>query len=683
MVASPETVDSPRFTSAPCGAKGPVACGDCCHASAGAVPPSWFRIAVALAIAGQAMFLSLGLNNARLAGEGPTFGSAVYWALHGGLVVSCVVVLGLLGLPLARATWQAAVDRRITVEALFSLSLVGALAGSLIASITGQGSIYYEVVAVVLAVYSIGQQFTHRQRERALQAAESLGTEFATARVRQPDGTERVLPVDQVDPSRDRVLVAPGAAISVDGVVAQGEAQVSETTLTGETSPTVKRTGDRVAAGMFALDGALEIQPDPPGERTVDRILQTVRTAQMAETRTQREADRLMALFVPVVVATSALTFLGWLAFSTVPWWQALFHSMAVLLVACPCALGLATPIAIWTGLYTLHRLGLTARNGRILEALAQTDLIVFDKTGTLSEDRLKVADFVTVDASAERRHWLRQAAAAVERAVPHPVARALTDLADDADTAPLSANDVRLLPGQGVTGWVDDTSIEVVRKESDATHTILAQAIRRSPVHAQTKQVLWLRVEGAAVGAFLLVETLRESTKQTLNDMKALGVACQVMTGDRAVQLDLPEDVPRACGLSPEEKIAEAKRLRANHADLIFVGDGLNDAAAMAESSASIALDHGAELTTAAGDAVLRGGALTALPQAVETARRWRARLAGNLRFAAAYNVLGMGLAAAGLLHPVVAAVLMVGSSFFVSLRAMDAAENAVRSTA
>jgi heavy metal translocating P-type ATPase len=640
----------------------PAACAwataDCCSSDAGeriVGDLTWFRVGLALAFSGQGMVFGLGYNNAYLAGEAPPYGSGVYWALHGGLLFSALAVVGLLGMSLARSTVASIRARQVTVEGLFLLTATGALVASILSSLRGEGSVYYEVVGLVLVIYTVGRKVGATTRGKALAATSLWRESFGWAQVETAAGNRRRVAVDRLRPE-DVVVVLPGEAITVDGVILEGFGEVRETIVSGELLPVAKGIGAPVHAGSYAVDGRLRIAPQPAGTRTLDRILATIEGAVARPSRFQTQADRLMRGFLPFVVAVSGTTFAGWWL-AGAGWPQALFHAMAVLLVACPCALGLATPIAIWTGLLTLSRRGLVSRDGSLLEALAHSRTWLFDKTGTLSEAHPEVAAFERME-GAPGEAWLRRAVASLEAQVSHPLAEALRRLS----TERVAVESVRVVPGRGVEGMVEGKRLRVGRIDWLATPVSSSLAESRG---------IGVEVDGRFAAGVALREALGATSAETLRALKASGAEVRILSGDPAPEHAAIGDVPVEGDLSPEAKVAIVREHARRDPLTVFVGDGLNDAAALAAAPLGIALAGGASLTQAGAAGVLMGGRLEVLPWAVAFARHLQARLRGNLLFALAYNLIGITLAASGWLHPVVAALLMVGSSVVVSWRA------------
>lgn len=638
-----------------------------CDALDVALSRSWLRIAIAGVFAGQGMVFSLALNMTP-----PPFGSAAYWVLHGGLMFSAVVVVAFLGGPLLHATWRMAVARRLSIEGLFTLSLLGALAGSIFSSMTGAGSVYYEVVSVVIAIYTFGRMLSERSQAQLRVETDRLREDFDAAVVCLEAGqTERRSVVDV--PVGTRVRVDPGMPLTIDGVVREGVGFVRETTLTGEPTPVVRRPGDPVRAGTWSVDGAFEIETTATyGSRELDAILDTVEDGAGQPSELQRQANRLIQYFLPVVAAVSVGTALFWLWRGT--WVDAVLNSMAVLLVACPCALGLATPVAIWNGLFRLSRLGLVSRDGALIDTLARTRHVFFDKTGTLSEDSMQVSERLLVDEWAGRRAVLFSLVHAVESRLSHPIARALIrDL--EAGTTPVEITDLQVVPGAGVMArcrhpqlqdWLTVQLGENAMAERDAEAEV-ARGLKN-----QSGKRVYVFIEDRLAAIFVLEERLREGAFNLWERLERLGVDGTILTGDPDPRLQLPDWVQLKSGLSAAEKANDLQVSYRSTEMPLFVGDGVNDTAAMRFASASISMGSGAALTQSTASGCLIRDQIEVIPDAIELSRSIYQRLRGNLYYAAIYNVVGMCLAAGGWLHPVLAAGIMLLSSFWVTLRSL-----------
>lgn len=630
-----------------------------------------FKLAICLALAGQGMVIGLGYNNARLAGEGPTPFGIAYWGIHGFLILTVVVAMVLFGKDLLVETWNNLKQARISVEALFTLSLMGALVGSLIATVTAAASVYYEVVVVVLLIYSLGKWMGRIQRDKARGAVASLRSTFAAASLLKPDGGHQRIPAGQVRIGQ-RILVRPGEPIPLDGKIVHGNGYVRETALTGELSPVPRNEGDTIQAGSWSVDGVfqIEVAASQTGRLALDRMLEMVENARQAPSHLQQQADRITTWFVPLVASVSTATLLLWLWLQPV-WWVALFNSMAVLLVACPCALGLAMPVGLARGLYSLSQMGIHSRSGRLLDALATTDRIVFDKTGTLSEEELEASSVIFSDKWQSSKDEFLNALASLEAVSEHPVARTLTGL-NRGSLKPVT--DFLEHPGKGVEGTVAGLRIRAGEPSwfGSAAESWMQQQLDKLSGYLGKKRIL-VSAGGEPAAVILLEEAWRADVAEALDELQKLGIRCNVLTGDPQQTRGLPADLSVETGLLPEEKAERVRLWKSEHPRLVYIGDGINDAAAMAEAPVSIAMANAAPLTQSTADGILMGAKLEPLILGIRQSRKVRQRLQGNMTYALVYNVFGMGLAAAGMLHPVVAALIMVVSSAWVSWRALN----------
>ncbi|MCE9532083.1 MAG: HAD-IC family P-type ATPase [Planctomycetes bacterium] len=369
------------------------------------------RIGIGLLVASQSMIFGLAIN---LEDDTPR---SVKISVQGVILAGTLLVLALLGPPLFRNAFAELRRRRLTIESLFLLTMAGAMFASMQSLITGRGSIYFEVVTVLLVVYSLGKAIGARSRNAALTTTRQWAGSLARCRL----ADQRQVDVIEIK-AGDLVEVHPGEAIAVDGVIRQGTGFVSEAMVSGEPFAVVRRPGDRVLAGMIAHDAVLRVEATAAGTaRRIDRLLETVEAARFHPTSMQAQADRLGRLFFPLIVATAILTFAFWTWQSG--WETGLFNAMSVLLVACPCALGLATPIVLWSALNRLAERGIVVHAGDVIERLASVDRVVFDKTGTLTEDQFALVDIAT-QAEGEERTRILGWIALVEEHSKHPIAR-------------------------------------------------------------------------------------------------------------------------------------------------------------------------------------------------------------------------------------------------------------------
>ncbi len=310
------------------------------------------------------------------------------------ILAGTVLVFALLGMPLLRQACAELRRGRITIESLFLLTMAGAMFASLQSFISGRGPIYFEVISVLLVVYALGKAISAHTRSAARSAADRWAGTISSCRLLDDNGQSHTVAVSSVKLG-DSVEVRPGELFAVDGIISTGTGFVSEAPVTGEPFDLVRRPGDRVLAGMASQDATFRVRATAPGSaREIDRLLETVERARTTPTKLQAQTDRLGRIFFPLLVAVSAVTLVGWTV--AADWRVGLFNALSVLLVACPCALGLATPVVLWATLNRLAEYGLIAHSGQIVERLAQVDCIYFDKTGTLTEERFALVDLVT-----------------------------------------------------------------------------------------------------------------------------------------------------------------------------------------------------------------------------------------------------------------------------------------------
>lgn len=650
---------------------GPVVCTTddrSCDALDEQLARSWLRIAIAGVFAGQGMVFSLAMNMTP-----PPYASTAYWVLHGGLVFSAVIVMLFLGGPLFRSTFGMLRSRRLSIEGLFTLSLMGAFVGSLASSLTGEGGVYYEVVSIVIAIYTVGRMLSERSQARLALESEQLREQYDKALVLDAAGSLELVSVDKVMVGA-RVRVDPGEPFTVDGVLLSGQGYVRETALTGEPLPVVRRAGDRVRAGTWSVDGAFELSVEAAGgRRELDEILRTVEDASGLPSELQLQANALIQWFLPLVAGVSLLTAAYW--FWADSWVTAVFNSMAVLLVACPCALGLATPVAIWQGLYRLAQMGLVSRNGSLIDALAHTKHLFFDKTGTLSESEMRLSEQLVADDFSAQRDELLGVVRAIQERVSHPIARALLKSIEPSQET-VALEDFDLLPGVGVQASVSTSGYRVRVQIGEASlvgaaHASEVEALVQKLVESEGKRT-FVFIDGKPVIVFVLRERARDGVDGLWERLGEQGIQATVLTGDPEPQFQLPSSVNLYAGLSAADKAAHIIKSKEGLQAPIFIGDGVNDTSAMACASASVAMGTSAGFTRSTATGQLTLDQIAVLPEAIVLCRAISRRLKGNLTYAASYNVIGMSLAGVGWLHPVAAAAIMLVSSFMVTARAL-----------
>nr|WBO78114.1 heavy metal translocating P-type ATPase [Streptomyces sp. SBE_14.2] len=594
-----------------------------------------------------------------------------------------VVVWG--GLPFHRAAWTNARHGAATMDTLVSVGTLAAFGWSLwalflgdagmpgmresfrltVGGMDGASSIYLEVASGVVAFILLGRYLEARAKRRAgaaLRALMELGAkDVAVLR----NGREERVPVARLAVG-DRFVVRPGEKIATDGTVVEGVSAVDASMLTGESVPVDVAAGDTVTGATVNAGGRLVVEATRVGADTqLARMARLVEQAQSGKAEVQRLADRISAVFVPVVLVLAVATFGGWLG-ATGDTVDAFTAAVAVLIIACPCALGLATPTALMVGTGRGAQLGILIKGPEVLESTRRVDTIVLDKTGTVTTGRMTLHEVYTAEGTDERQAL--RLAGALEHASEHPVARAVALGAEERVGELPKAEHFENVPGRGVRGLVEGHEVAVGRLFPEMPQE-LARAREKAESDGRTAVVVgW---DGTARAVLAVADTVKETSAEAVRELRALGLTPVLLTGDnRAVA----EAVAREVGIEqviaevlPEEKVEAVRRLRAEGRTVAMVGDGVNDAAALATADLGLAMGTGTDAAIEAGDLTLVRGDLRVAADAIRLSRRTLATIKGNLVWAFGYNVAALPLAAAGLLNPMIAGAAMAFSSVFV----------------
>jgi len=622
------------------------------------------RLAVSILLAGQSMMLGLAIN---LSPPDPETLRVLQFAV----LLATLAVVGLLIGPVARSAVVELRQKRVTLDALFLTGMLGAAGASIQSLITGQGPIYFEVISVLFVVSAVGKRMTDRSRSDALKAIRTWSERLATCRVIGIDGHLNPSEVSAVNVG-GLVAVSPGETIAVDGEIVLGEGFIQDTPMSGEPFARVCGPGDRVLAGSFSLDAAFHVRAIRAGtERQVDTLLAAVERVCRETAPAQVRADRMARLLFPFVAMVALATFAFWTWNAT--WQTGLFRSLSVLLVACPCALGLATPLALWSAIGRLAERGLLVQHADFVERMARVDRVIFDKTGTLTDDECGLVGLATVSDGTDRERLL-SSVAAVQTLSDHPFARAFSGVINDVDSSTVRVVSIRNVPGCGVEAAIvgPDGNQSILRLgrpewfgQLDREESIALA--RQLPVVSGVRVDIELGGHLAAIA--LVSNPLRASAAESIKSLRQLDLPVEVMTGDSKARdaAALVSDI--RVGLLPTDKLQAVEEIVRQRGRPLFVGDGMNDAGALAAAHAGIALGRADGLAAASAMATMFHGDLNVIPWAILVCRRATMILRFNLIWAISYNILGISLAAGGLLHPVAAAIIMVLSSLGVVL--------------
>ncbi len=511
--------------------------------------------------------------------------------------------------------------------------------------------VYFDAVLLILGFLLLGKALELRAKHRALAALDSLSRLRPVTARRIRDRAQEVVPLAEIEPG-DNVLVLPGERFPVDGEIIDGRTTVDESMLTGESTPLAREPGGRVLAGSLNYDGAVVCRAQSLGEATMlAQITRMVEQAQSSRAPMERLADRTSAIFVPSVLALAAVTFVIWIA-AAHSLQLALANTVAVLVIACPCAMGLAVPAALTVAVGRGAQLGVLFKGGEALERLAHLDVIVLDKTGTLTVGHPVLAAIHPLVGYKEA-DLLRMAAAAEERS-NHPLAHAVVDFARGRGLSWQPAEEVQILPGRGLTAMVEGFTC-VLGNEG-----LFREYFGRLPDSVPPSKPgftrLWMAHDNQPIGCFDARDALRPDAAEAVASLRRAGLRVLMLTGDSAfaaapIAAQAGIDEVEA-GLSPAEKLARIRSLQEEGLRVAMVGDGINDAGALAQADAGIAMGTGADLAQEAGDVLLLRTEPSAIPAAIDLARSTLRVMQENLTWAAGYNVLGVPLAA-GILYP------------------------------
>ncbi len=568
------------------------------------------------------------------------------------------------GLPFFQRFWTSLVNRSPNMFTLIGLGTGVAYLYSVVATVApqifpeslrvmnGYPDVYFEAAAAITALVLLGQVMELRARSRTSAAIRAL-LDLApkTARLISNDGSEKDIPLEHVK-SGDRLRVRPGEKVPVDGVVLEGRSSIDESMITGESIPVEKEPNSKVIGATINATGSFIMRAERVGSETLlARIVQLVGQAQRSRAPIQRLADRVAAWFVPTVVAVSVITFIAWMLFGPQPRLaHALVNAVAVLIIACPCALGLATPMAIMVGTGRGAHAGVLIKNAEALETLEKVDTLVIDKTGTLTEGKPRLLAISSVDPG--RENEVLRLAASLERASEHPLASAVVAAAVERGLTLSVATEFEYAIGKGVSGTVDGKRLAV------GNAALMKEAGVQISTNPNDGTTLFVSVDGRYAGALTLADPIKASTPEALRGLKEQGLHVVMLTGDSrttasaiAQKLNLGENEFEAEVL-PERKAEVVRKLQGQGRVVAMAGDGINDAPALAQANVGIAMGTGTDVAMESGGITLVKGDLTGILRARKLSQATMRNIRQNLFFAFIYNAIGVPIAA-GILYP------------------------------
>ena len=592
--------------------------------------------------------------------------------LNYGLLLLTLPVLLYSGREFYSSAWNGFKHRAANMDTLIAVGTGAAFCYSLAATVvpgffTSRGlvpEVYYDTTATIIALILLGKVLELRAKTQTSAAIRSLmGLQAKTARVLRPGGEEVDVPIEQVQLG-DVVVVRPGEKVATDGLITEGQSSLDEAMLTGESLPVEKKTGDPVFGATLNKTGSFRFRVTKVGADTMlAQIVQLVQDAQGSRAPIQRLADKISAIFVPTVVVIAILTFVVWFDFAPVgtrlP--LALVNFVAVLIIACPCALGLATPTAIMVGTGKGAEHGVLIRNAEALEKAYQVTTVLLDKTGTITRGEPAVTDFLAPNlAPNQDAARLLQVIAAVERQSEHPLAAAVVRYATAQEVATkLVATEFRAVAGKGAAATVDGQAVLIGNRRllSDEGATLSpALAAQAEQLLSHAKTVLYVAIAGQTVGLIGVADTVRDTSAAAIQRLQALGIEVVMMTGDNpqtAAQVAGQVGITRFFSeVLPHDKASKVKELQAEGRVVAMVGDGINDAPALAQADIGLAIGSGTDVAMEAAGITLMRSDLNGVVTAIELSRQTMRTIKQNLFFAFIYNTLGIPIAA-GVLYP------------------------------
>lgn len=627
------------------------------------------KFGLGLALSMNVLFMSMPLHVEAASSSTIFIPAALAVALKYLLLFFSIPVMLVLGIPIAKSSIDSLRAREVGTEALILIGAMAAFAISVKSTLAGVGEVYFETATMILTLFTLGRYIDSKAKWRASESIKGLSSLVPNQVIRiLPDGAKESVSADDITIG-DQVLLRPGERIPLDGMVVSGEGSVDESFLSGESKPVLKKEEMEVFAGSINLDGTLILEIRKPAEeflvKKIEKLMEKIRANPSA---INRISDRLAAWFIPVIV-TIGLTVFSYWTYKGEPS-VGIMRMLAILLISCPCAFGIAAPMAIWRGLGLAAEKGAIIMGADILEGLAKVKTVFFDKTGTLTTDTPAITAIIAGVGRGEDE--LLTIAAALDSHSTHPLARSLVEEADRRGLKPMEALAIKNRPGLGIEGVVNDKQyhlgsrswIKSLAQEKDN------ELLTRESPDDESSGMVFLLEEDEVVGAFIFSQALREGAAEALEAIKKLGIRTIILTGDDekgalGIKNRLKPDVIK-WRLLPADK---AEEIRAEEKQRItaMVGDGVNDAPALEAAHIGIAMGCGTELTRESAKVNLLGDDLRMIPFLIHLSRKVRRKVLVNFIWAFSYNMIGTFLAITGVITPLFAVMAMILSSLMV----------------
>ena len=577
------------------------------------------------------------------------------------------------GAPFLASAWRNARHRGVNMDTLVALGTLAAFIYSVYSLIAG-GEVYFETAGVIITFLLLGKYFEYRSKSRASHAIKSLMEIGAKSAHVLRDGVEVELPVDEVQVG-DLMRVRPGETIPTDGLVREGTTAIDESMLTGEPVPVDKKAEDEVFGGTINSSGSIVVEATRVGnETTLAQIARLVQQAQTSKAPIEDLADRVASVFVPAVIAVAIATMMGWLATGH-SLESSLLVAVAVLIIACPCAMGLATPAAVMVGTGRGAQAGILIKGGDVLERSGDIDVVVLDKTGIITRGEMSVTDIVPLDESVDESQLLQLTAAAESRS-EHPIARALVSAATERELELPEVDVFNSTPGLGVTAELGDRTLKVGRRSLMDDVPTGDPTTEAEKLEGEGKTVVWVGDGDRVLGVVAVADTLKSGAREAVEALHGLGLETMLITGDNETTAQaIASEVGVADVIAevlPEDKVAAVRDLQESDKKVAMVGDGINDAPALAQADLGIAIGTGTDVAIEASDLTLVSGDPRLVASAIRLSRTTLRTIKQNLFWAFFYNTAAIPLAAFGLLDPMIAAAAMALSSVSVVANAL-----------